>query len=70
MDRAGEVLAQDLPPNMRISYAALAKQGGVPRFILHHRGIRTTLEGTEGSKLTVYVPIRREGVLEVFVTNV
>jgi hypothetical protein len=37
MDRASQVLAQGLPPDMPRTYAALAEQGDIPLSTLHHR---------------------------------
>jgi hypothetical protein len=37
MDRASQVLAQGVPPDMPKSYRALADHGNVPRSTLHHR---------------------------------
>jgi hypothetical protein len=37
MDRASEVLAQDVAPGVPNSYRALADHGDVPRSTLHHR---------------------------------
>ena len=37
MDRASQVLAQGLPPDVPRTYAALAEQGDVPLSTLHHR---------------------------------
>ena len=37
MDRAGQVLAQGLPPDVPRTYAALAERGDVPFPTLHHR---------------------------------
>ena len=37
MDRASQVLAQDLPPGVRRTYSALAEHSDVARSTLHHR---------------------------------
>jgi hypothetical protein len=37
MDRASQVLAQGLPPDVRRTYAALAERGNIPLSTLHHR---------------------------------
>ena len=37
MDRASQVLAQDVPVDMPKSYRALADHGGVPHSTLYHR---------------------------------
>jgi len=37
MDRASQVLARGLPPDVPRTYAALAEQGDVPLSTLHHR---------------------------------
>jgi hypothetical protein len=37
MDRASQVLAQDVPPGVPESYRALEDYGNVPRSTLHHR---------------------------------
>lgn len=37
MDRASQVLAQSLPPDVRRTYSTLAEYSDVPRSTLHHR---------------------------------
>ncbi|KAF2187419.1 hypothetical protein K469DRAFT_501369, partial [Zopfia rhizophila CBS 207.26] len=37
MDRASQVLAQCLPPDIPRTYAALSERGNVPISTLHHR---------------------------------
>ncbi|KAF2193137.1 hypothetical protein K469DRAFT_552391 [Zopfia rhizophila CBS 207.26] len=37
MDRASQVLAQGLPPDVPKTYTALAERGDVPLSTLHHR---------------------------------
>jgi len=52
MDRASQVLAQDLPPGVRRTYAALAEHGDVALSTLHHRarGRRSNEQKAQGQQ--------------------
>jgi hypothetical protein len=57
MDRVSQVLALDLPPGVRDTYAARAEHGQVPLSTLHHRKSgRRSIEEKARSQ-----PVRRNG---------
>jgi hypothetical protein len=64
MDRASQVLAQDLPLDVRRTYAALAEHGDVALSTLHHRARGRRSKGQKAQSQQYLYPSEEKAVVK------